>query len=192
MTTTGGAGSHRGRKRQDLGRRRGLDHAETVSPTSSLAIDYFNINVKDEVVTLGNHILNFCYDSEDFPNNSVLRTSSGRATRLRMHRPIASVSIINFAESVSEHRARSCGGHRLRCALRDRSARRPVLDPVAGDADADPVDRVLPGRRAQQLQRHAGLSWRRLGPEMDWFARYPVQDQSTASPSVGASSMSAR
>jgi outer membrane receptor protein involved in Fe transport len=34
----------------------------------SLAIDYFNIEVKGEVATLGNLLLNFCYESEDFPN----------------------------------------------------------------------------------------------------------------------------
>lgn len=34
----------------------------------TLAIDYFNIEVRGEVSTLGNLLLNFCYESEDFPN----------------------------------------------------------------------------------------------------------------------------
>ena len=35
----------------------------------SLAIDYWDVTVKDEVTNLGNVILNLCYDSSDFPNN---------------------------------------------------------------------------------------------------------------------------
>jgi outer membrane receptor protein involved in Fe transport len=36
----------------------------------SLAIDYWNINVKDEVSLLGSTILPLCYDADDFPNNA--------------------------------------------------------------------------------------------------------------------------
>jgi len=35
----------------------------------SLAVDYWNIDVKDEVGVLGNLILSFCYQATDFPNN---------------------------------------------------------------------------------------------------------------------------
>jgi outer membrane receptor protein involved in Fe transport len=35
----------------------------------SLAVDYWHVAVKDEVGNLGNLILNFCYQAEDFPNN---------------------------------------------------------------------------------------------------------------------------
>jgi iron complex outermembrane recepter protein len=35
----------------------------------SLAVDYWNVDVKDEVSNLGNLILNFCYQATDFPNN---------------------------------------------------------------------------------------------------------------------------
>jgi len=35
----------------------------------SLAVDYWNITVKDEVAILGNLILSLCYNSTDFPNN---------------------------------------------------------------------------------------------------------------------------
>ena len=34
----------------------------------SLAIDYFNVEVRDQVDTLGNLLTDFCYESEDFPN----------------------------------------------------------------------------------------------------------------------------
>jgi iron complex outermembrane receptor protein len=34
----------------------------------TMAIDYFNVTVKGEVDTLGNLLLNFCYESTDFPN----------------------------------------------------------------------------------------------------------------------------
>jgi iron complex outermembrane receptor protein len=34
----------------------------------ALAIDYFNVEVRGEVELLGNLLLNFCYESEDFPN----------------------------------------------------------------------------------------------------------------------------
>jgi outer membrane receptor protein involved in Fe transport len=35
----------------------------------SLAVDYWNVTVKGEVGTLGNLILDFCYQATDFPNN---------------------------------------------------------------------------------------------------------------------------
>jgi len=35
----------------------------------SLAVDYWDVTVKDEVENLGNVILNLCYDAADFPNN---------------------------------------------------------------------------------------------------------------------------
>ena len=35
----------------------------------SLAVDYFHIKVKDEVATLGNLLLNFCYGSTNYPND---------------------------------------------------------------------------------------------------------------------------
>jgi hypothetical protein len=49
----------------------------------SLAVDYWNINLKNEVNVLGNLILNFCYQAEDFPNNPYCafigpRLTSGR------------------------------------------------------------------------------------------------------------------
>jgi len=36
----------------------------------SLAVDYWDVTVKDEVENLGNVLLNLCYDSADFPNNN--------------------------------------------------------------------------------------------------------------------------
>ncbi|WP_310467250.1 TonB-dependent receptor [Sphingomonas sp.] len=35
----------------------------------TLAVDYFNILVEDEVTSLGNTILNLCYGADDFPDN---------------------------------------------------------------------------------------------------------------------------
>ncbi|HJR82606.1 MAG TPA: TonB-dependent receptor, partial [Sphingomicrobium sp.] len=46
----------------------------------SLAVDYWHIKVDGEVATLGNLILNFCYDSDDYPNNPYCALIVGRNT----------------------------------------------------------------------------------------------------------------
>jgi outer membrane receptor protein involved in Fe transport len=68
ITTTGGAGIVEAETAKTYG-----FGAVFTAPRSfadlSLAIDYWHINVKDEVGTLSNNILTFCYDSTDYPNN---------------------------------------------------------------------------------------------------------------------------
>jgi outer membrane receptor protein involved in Fe transport len=46
----------------------------------SLAIDYWNVKVKDEVSLLNNNILTLCYDATDFPNNVYCDLIGPRAT----------------------------------------------------------------------------------------------------------------
>jgi len=46
----------------------------------SLAVDYWHIRVKGEVANLGNLILNFCYEADDFPNNQYCDLINGRIT----------------------------------------------------------------------------------------------------------------
>jgi iron complex outermembrane receptor protein len=45
----------------------------------TFAVDYWNINVKGEVNTLGTTILSLCYDSSDFPNNPYCALIAPRA-----------------------------------------------------------------------------------------------------------------
>jgi outer membrane receptor protein involved in Fe transport len=68
VTTTGG----RGVVKAETARTWGFGAVLTVPrhiADFSLAVDYWNIDVKGEVSTLGNLILNFCYNSTDYPNN---------------------------------------------------------------------------------------------------------------------------
>ena len=64
----------------------------------SLAIDYFNINVKGEVGTLGNLILNFCYDSDDYPNNPYCALIDGRYTPGNAPTPASAGNITNLRD----------------------------------------------------------------------------------------------
>lgn len=68
VTTRGGAGT----LKAETSRSWGGGVVFTV-PSSrynfSFAVDYWNVRVKGEVTTLGNLILNRCYEAEDFPSN---------------------------------------------------------------------------------------------------------------------------
>jgi outer membrane receptor protein involved in Fe transport len=68
VTTQGGRGVVKAEKAKTYG-----FGAVFTAPRSfadfSLAVDYWHIAVNGEVGTLGNNILNFCYQAADFPNN---------------------------------------------------------------------------------------------------------------------------
>ncbi len=62
----------------------------------SLAVDYFNVKVKGEVNTLGNLILNFCYDSTTYPNNPYCAFIGPRKTVSQVTDPLQAGSISGF------------------------------------------------------------------------------------------------
>jgi iron complex outermembrane receptor protein len=69
VTTRGGAGQLKAEHSTSYGFGAVLTAPRHVADLS-LAIDYFNISVKDEVTTIGNLILNRCYEADDFgPGN---------------------------------------------------------------------------------------------------------------------------
>jgi len=68
VTTRGGAGNLKAEHSTSYGFGGVLTLPRTVADFS-LAVDYFHVVVKDEVSTLGNVILNRCYEATDFPNN---------------------------------------------------------------------------------------------------------------------------
>jgi outer membrane receptor protein involved in Fe transport len=68
VTTSGGAGTIKAETAKTWGLGVVLSMPKRIADFT-VAIDYFNINVQDEVKTLGNTILNLCYDSDDYPNN---------------------------------------------------------------------------------------------------------------------------
>jgi outer membrane receptor protein involved in Fe transport len=63
----------------------------------SLAVDYFHINVKGEVGTLGNLILNFCYNSTTYPNNPYCALIGPRYTPANAP-PNSAGTIINLTD----------------------------------------------------------------------------------------------
>lgn len=70
VTTRGGKGNLKAEHSTSWGVGAVLTLPKSVADVS-LAIDYFNVSVKDEVTTLGNLILNRCYEADDFgPGNS--------------------------------------------------------------------------------------------------------------------------
>ena len=68
VTTSGGRGVLKAEKARTFGFGTVLTVPRHIADFS-LAVDYWHIKVKGEVGTLGNLILNFCYQSTDFPNN---------------------------------------------------------------------------------------------------------------------------
>jgi len=68
VTTQGGAGRLKAEHAKTWGFGTVLTMPRRIADLS-LAIDYWNVDVKDEVGVLGNLILNFCYQATDFPNN---------------------------------------------------------------------------------------------------------------------------
>ena len=75
----------------------------------SLAVDYWHVKVKGEVATLGNLILNFCYDSDDYPNNPYCPLVVGRLTADEVADPLQAGAIsrlnnpyLNIAQQIAE------------------------------------------------------------------------------------------
>jgi outer membrane receptor protein involved in Fe transport len=68
VTTQGGAGKLKAEHAKTWGFGTVLTVPRRIADLT-LAVDYWNISVKDEVGVLGNLILNFCYQATDFPNN---------------------------------------------------------------------------------------------------------------------------
>jgi len=69
VTTRGGAGLLKAEHSTSYGFGVVLTAPRNVADLS-FSVDYFNVSVKDEVTTLGNLILNRCYEADDFgPNN---------------------------------------------------------------------------------------------------------------------------
>ncbi|WP_447754748.1 TonB-dependent receptor domain-containing protein [Sphingopyxis fribergensis] len=68
VTTRGGAGLLSAEKSRSYGFG-GIITAPAGWANLSIAIDYWNVKVRGEVTTLGNLILNRCYEADDFPNN---------------------------------------------------------------------------------------------------------------------------
>lgn len=69
VTTRGGAGRLSAERSRSWGVGAVINLPKTIADFS-LAVDYFNIRVKDEVAVLGNLILNRCYEATDFgPGN---------------------------------------------------------------------------------------------------------------------------
>jgi outer membrane receptor protein involved in Fe transport len=62
----------------------------------SLAIDYWHVKVRGEVGTLGNLILNFCYQATDFPNNPYCAFIGPRLTAAQVPSPDQAGSISSF------------------------------------------------------------------------------------------------
>ncbi len=78
VTTTGGAGRLKAERSRSWGGGVVLTAPRTVADLQ-LAIDYFDVLVKDEVTVLGNLILNRCYEADDFgPNNTYCALISDR------------------------------------------------------------------------------------------------------------------
>lgn len=79
VTTTGGRGRLKAEKAKTWGLGTVLSAPKDWGDFS-LAIDYWNVEVKGEVSTLGNLILDFCYQADDFPNNPYCGFLNGRIT----------------------------------------------------------------------------------------------------------------
>jgi outer membrane receptor protein involved in Fe transport len=79
VTTRGGAGNLKSEHAKTWGFGTVLTAPRRIADFS-LAIDYWNITVKDEVAILGSNILNLCYDSADFPNNVYCNLIGGGGT----------------------------------------------------------------------------------------------------------------
>jgi iron complex outermembrane receptor protein len=95
VTTTGGHGLLKAEKAKTYG----FGTVITVPPhiaDFSLAVDYWHVKVKGEVGTLGNLILNFCYEATDFPNNPYCALIGPRLTAAQVPVPGQAGTIGSF------------------------------------------------------------------------------------------------
>ena len=97
VTTTGGAGIIKAEKAKTWGAGVVFTMPSRIADFS-LAIDYFNINVKGEVGTLGNLILDFCYNADDYPNNPYCALIGPRYTPANAPTPVSAGNIINLSD----------------------------------------------------------------------------------------------
>jgi iron complex outermembrane receptor protein len=95
IITTGGAGNIKAETAKTWGVGVVLTMPKRIADLS-LAIDYWNINVKGEVGQLQNLILNFCYTAEDFPNNFYCDLIGDRYTPANAPTPTTAGNIISF------------------------------------------------------------------------------------------------
>ena len=95
ITTTGGAGNIKAETAKTWGVGVVLTVPKRIADLS-LAIDYWNINVKGEVGQLQNLILTFCYTSTDFPNNFYCDLIGDRYTPANAPNASSIGNIINF------------------------------------------------------------------------------------------------
>jgi iron complex outermembrane recepter protein len=103
VTTTGGAGNLKSEHAKTWGVGTVFTMPRRIADFS-LAVDYWNINVKDEVSILNNNILNLCYDSADFPNNVYCQLIAPRAPATAAH-PGQLVSFLNPYINVATQQA---------------------------------------------------------------------------------------
>jgi iron complex outermembrane receptor protein len=104
VTTRGGAGELKAEHSTSYGFGAVLTAPRHVADLS-FAIDYFNISVKDEVTTLGNLILNRCYEADDFgPGNQYCALIDPRRPASDPQ-PGSLASFLNPYLNVSEQRA---------------------------------------------------------------------------------------
>ena len=71
----------------------------------SFAVDYFNIDVKNEVALLNNTILNLCYEAEDFPNNQYCALIGPREAAGEGDHPGALTTFLNPYLNVASQQA---------------------------------------------------------------------------------------
>ena len=99
VTTTGGRGVVKAETAKTWGGGVVFTAPKSIADFS-LAVDYWNIDVKGEVATLGNLIVNFCYDSDTygttFPNNPYCALVGQRYTTANAPFPNAAGNIINL------------------------------------------------------------------------------------------------
>jgi len=80
VTTTGGKGVLKAEKAKTYGFGGVFTMPRRIADFS-LGVDYWNVKVKGEVGTLGNLVLNFCYDATDFPTNPYCAFIGPRLTK---------------------------------------------------------------------------------------------------------------
>jgi iron complex outermembrane receptor protein len=99
VTTTGGAGIVKAETAKTWGGGVVLTVPKRIADFT-LAVDYWNIDVKGEVSTLGNLIVNFCYDSTTYnttyPNNPYCALVGARYTTANAPTPNAAGDIVNL------------------------------------------------------------------------------------------------
>lgn len=103
VTTSGGRGVLKAEKATTWGFGTVLTMPKRIADLS-LAIDYWDIRVRGEVGNLGNLILNFCYQADDFPSNPYCAFINGRNSASDTH-PGEITSFRNPYLNIAQQRA---------------------------------------------------------------------------------------